>query len=335
MHVEEVGVTQRHKISLATVTLCCIDCTARLPWAIRAMDQCMQGVSFGDVILCTDRTSLTSQAIPRGIRAVEIDPIRSIEGYSEFMLKKLAPIIQTDHVLIVQWDGYVLNPMAWREEFLAYDYLGAPWQHYSEPWSVGNGGFSLRSSKLLRALEDPAIIASHPEDSCICQTYRAELEQKGIRFAPREVARYFAVEDGPLLPDVFGFHSPCHLPAVLSLEDADAFIASLGPSVLRAHYFGSLLRELTAGVSKRPELAPLLHQFQQLILSSIDGMSDADCMTAESLGVCKALIRYGEHAAAARLLKRRRQVIGRPWAELRLWWRLKVSSLFQYLAKPK
>ncbi|MBC7992746.1 MAG: hypothetical protein H7Z15_05830 [Rhizobacter sp.] len=320
-------------LALTQVTLCCVDSTPRLPWALRALRRSMEQVQFGDAFICTDRASLGEHALPEGVRLVEMAPLRSIEAYSEYMIKCLRPHVHTSHVLIVQWDGFVLHPAAWRDEFLEFDYLGAPWQHFPEPWTVGNGGFSLRSVRLLEALEAPSIVASHPEDICICQTHRAQLEAMGIRFAPRSVARYFSVEDGPLLPEVFGFHSPCHLPAVLAPDEAMAFIDSLQPSVIEAHYFGSLLRELVQGARSRAELQPALRKYRQLIHTAIDGLNGPSSLSPHALGVCKALIRYGEYAAAGKLLRRRREALGRRWAEPKLWWRLKAKSLVSSLKR--
>jgi hypothetical protein len=50
--------------------------------------------------------------------------------------------------------------------------------------ACGNGGFSLRSRRLLQALQDPRIALSVVEDETICRTFRPLLERDyGIRFA--------------------------------------------------------------------------------------------------------------------------------------------------------
>src|ERR1700687_3454326 len=48
----------------------------------------------------------------------------------------------------------LITPAAWREEFLGCDYIGAQWFWHDDAMRVGNGGFSLRSRKLLLALQD-------------------------------------------------------------------------------------------------------------------------------------------------------------------------------------
>ena len=313
--------------SLPQVTLCCIDSTPRLPWALKALQRCVDQIEFGDAFLCTDTASLGGHSLPAGVRWIEIEPLRSIEAYSEFVIKSLATHVRTSHVLIVQWDGFVLNSAAWSDEFLGFDYIGAPWNHIAEPFSVGNGGFSLRSLRLLQALESPAIVPSHPEDVCICVTHRATLEAQGLRFAPTALARRFAVEDDPLSPQVFGFHGPYHLPAVLEPSQTLAFVESLTPKVVEAHYFGSLLRELVQGAKRRPELEPARAALHRLVLRAVDQLQGDASLTPQSLGLCKALIRHGEFTAAARLLRQRRRALGKLWAEPRLWLRLQLKAL--------
>lgn len=51
------------------------------------------------------------------------------------MIKELNKYIETDYVLIVQYDGFILNPKAWMDEFLEYDYIGAPWW-YTDNYNI-------------------------------------------------------------------------------------------------------------------------------------------------------------------------------------------------------
>ena len=135
------------------------------------------------------------------------------ENFSRFMIKDLTNQIQTEHVLVIDVDGYVINWEAWDDDFLQYDYIGAPWLFHKEHM-VGNGGFSLRSKKLLQILaNDETINEYHPEDHMICRKYRKYLETKyGIKFAPVEVAMRFSFEGWGLTEEYkqyggsFGFH---------------------------------------------------------------------------------------------------------------------------------
>lgn len=144
---------------------------------------------------------------------VKIDKIEGKVGYSSFVIKELDKYFDTDFVLIVQHDGYVLDDNAWDEDFLNYDYIGAPWLE-SADFNVGNGGFSLRSKKLQHILAtDDFIKPIHPEDNCICKVYRSYLEEKyGIKYAPDYVAEKFSFELREPNQPTFGFHGKFHKP---------------------------------------------------------------------------------------------------------------------------
>jgi hypothetical protein len=93
---------------------------------------------------------------------------------------------------VIQWDGYVVNAEAWDPAFLDCDYIGAKWYWHDPGTRVGNGGFSLRSRKLLAALEDPRIALVDAEDTTIGRTFRPLLEREhGIRFATALADRFF------------------------------------------------------------------------------------------------------------------------------------------------
>ena len=98
-------------------------------------------------------------------------------------------------ILIIQHDGYVLEGSRWSDDWLRYDYIGAPWLE-RDGMNVGNGGFSLRTTRLHYLLAaDKTILALHPEDSAICRIYRDYLEKTySIRFAPDLEAEKFAYE---------------------------------------------------------------------------------------------------------------------------------------------
>lgn len=193
-------------LDLDNVTLLGVDCVD-IERLIIAADISEKFINFKSVKLLTHLESADD-------RIVSIPQIDSIEAYSAFMIKELYRYVDTEFVLIFQYDGFVLNPKRWSEEFLNYDYIGAPCF-----WGMGNGGFSLRSKKLLNALKTLAYITDfHPEDLKICKDFRPQLESKGIRFAPNEVASKFSVEN-KMWNAQFGFHN-----ANISLWESEKFI---------------------------------------------------------------------------------------------------------------
>jgi hypothetical protein len=159
------------------------------------------------------------------------------EGYSRFVLYDLHKAIETRFALIVQQDGWVLNGRNWKSEWLEYDYIGAPchlarcgdqflgkfsWisKVDANPMVVFNGGFSLRSKRLMEAPSrlglgintfGHKILAN--EDVQLCCLMRPALEQQKIRFPSSDVAKWFSFEflgrglnDNIDLSKVFGQH---------------------------------------------------------------------------------------------------------------------------------
>lgn len=196
------------KKTLPNVTLLGLDCLDinRLKLAANI---CQKHFEFGAVKLLSSIPDTDSRVVP-------IDHVGSIEKYSHFFVKKLYEHVETDFVLVIQYDGFILNPESWTDEFLNYDYIGAPWW-YEDENNVGNGGFSLRSKKLLDVLyQDESIVEHHPEDHHIARTYGNYLRSKGIVFAPESIASKFSIEGclkepvpvkyGSIWTNEFGFH---------------------------------------------------------------------------------------------------------------------------------
>ena len=127
--------------------------------------------------------------------------VSNIKDYNQFIIKELYKHIETPYVGIVQLDGYALNKDYWTNEFLKYDYIGAPWPDTV----IGNGGFSIRSKKLMEACSKFEYNNTIPEDALICIYKRGDLEHQGFIFAPFELANKFSVENKPYSGQ-FGFH---------------------------------------------------------------------------------------------------------------------------------
>jgi len=152
------------------------------------------------------------------IEQIHISPIQNFPiDYNRVCINLLPDIIQEDHVIIIQCDGHAVNAHAWSPEFLTYDYVGACWPpHWHMPHAVGNGGFSLRSRKLLRAIKQLCISASdRHEDYLICLDERHALEQLGCVWAPAHIADQYSIENNTQsewLGKSFGFHGKFLIP---------------------------------------------------------------------------------------------------------------------------
>ena len=241
--------------SFERITIVCIDGRAgELLGAQFALTKSMSELPGSKAMLLSPQrpASLSVQIAHKSIM-----PLGYFE-YGLFVLYALHNFIDTEFALIVQEDGWVLSGSAWRDEFFKYDYIGAPihlarvrasgkaryvrgfqWTEYAGQRGVRidnvlNGGFSLRSARLLRApmknkipyaLPAPDRVAGPPyelqwesdaqyEDVFLCLNMRHTLEEKDLKFAPLEIAKVFSIEHlsprlhaGLDLTKVLGHHS--------------------------------------------------------------------------------------------------------------------------------
>lgn len=201
-------------IEIQDTTLICTDCRD-VEHAVKVLNRCTSLCNFPEVKL------LTSQQTDCPYR-VEIPHIGSLVHYSVFMLKEIYKYVDTKYLLIVQRDGWILNPQSWNDEWFKYDYMGALFNQ----WDImGVGGFSFRSRALMESVankypdwsnsEEEAqrmqrIVGSHYEDSAIAIKLRPQLEREGFKFASLEDGAKFSGGGNPnnkyYEPYPFGWH---------------------------------------------------------------------------------------------------------------------------------
>lgn len=190
------------------ITVVCVD-TLNKQKALSVIERMVDIFPFKEALF------FSNQIQSHKVRVIDIPDIKNITEYSKFILLDLPQYIKTDYVLIVQHDGYIINPDRWNDKFLQYDYIGAPWtieqtkKHGGTIANiVGNGGFSLRSKKFLTACTD--ILRDKQIDSCediqCCIYEYKEFIKRGIKFAPISVAFQFSIED--VMPQDFTDNSP-------------------------------------------------------------------------------------------------------------------------------
>lgn len=186
-----------------TIDLVAVACT-KVPETIEVLKKCQAQMSFSRTILFTHEEIESD-----GIEVIQI-PKLDYKGYNEFVAMQLWQHVTADFALVVQNDGYITDASQWTDRFLMYDYIGAPWpipqddKTYRTPNGrlvrVGNGGFSLRSRRLMRA---PTILGLEftdndtgfwHEDGFLCVHVGDTLLDSGIKFAPVEVAAQFSTE---------------------------------------------------------------------------------------------------------------------------------------------
>ncbi|MCL6697296.1 hypothetical protein LZ496_00630 [Sphingomonas sp. NSE70-1] len=210
------------KIQLPTVTLCAA-ASVNMPATVAALHASMAHLEFAECLLFTDGERATCESI----RQVRIPRLRSSLDYSEFMIRSLPEHIRTEHCLVVQWDGFVINADRWDPSFLNFDYIGAPWPQFDDGHNVGNGGFSLRSRRLLNACRDDHFRPGGAEDLAICRVNRPMLESEfAIRFADLPTAERFSFERTMPAAPTFGFHGVFNM------------IEAIGEDAFWNHYLG-------------------------------------------------------------------------------------------------
>jgi tetratricopeptide (TPR) repeat protein len=224
-----------------SLTLVAIDC-AHPELAADALARSSALLPTAHVLLLTD------VAIERdGIEVVQIASIKSRAAYSQFVLKELGAHINTDYALVVQWDGFIIDGSAWADEFWRYDYIGAKWLHESGDFRVGNGGFSLRSKRLLSALANPefTLNSDENEDTAICIRHRQTLEDKyDIVFADERVADRFAFDVSRPVGPTLGFHGVFNFWQVLSDAELKSFANDAPSAIAQGLGFGALTHNL-------------------------------------------------------------------------------------------
>jgi hypothetical protein len=230
-------------LSLHQVTLCAAS-SINVKATVRALKICMEEAVFASCKLFTD-AAVELEGLP--IEVVPIEGLWSSAAYSDFLLSNLVDHVQTSHCLVVQWDGHVLDASRWRPEFLDFDYIGARWPQFSDDHDVGNGGFSLRSRRLMEACRNPTFQAVHPEDLAIGRINREWLESRGMRFAPREVADLFAAERAGDVRTSFGYHGVFNMPRAIGTEAFWDVYRELDNRGTVHHDFADIARQITRG----------------------------------------------------------------------------------------
>lgn len=233
-------------LDLSKVTLIAIDNTNRISNTIKAIYTCIEQANFGSVKLLTSKDYIKRYQDELCNDRIFLEemfyPITDINLYSKYVLYELYRHVDTEFCLLIQDHAFIINPDSWTNEFFEYDYIGAPWPYvensyltpYGEHIKVGNGGFSLRSKKLLEVPLKKEIpfdcttgdfykhfnANNFAEDGNICVHNRHLFIEEGCKFPPVELAAKFSYESAVpenqgIIP--FGFH--LNLPPNITIEE--------------------------------------------------------------------------------------------------------------------
>jgi len=212
-------------LELENVTLYQINCVDSIA-AVNTIKYSIDEVQFKEVLLFSD---IKPDNLIDDITFHKILKLTH-DTYNKFTFKHLSDYITTDFCLCIGFDGFIINPHLWEDTFFDYDYIGAPWP--VRPWNVknrvGNGGFCLKSKKLIE-LSSKLDLSNREEhdDVLITNTYMEYFINNGCRFAPIDVAARFSLEMP--IPEVeydlrncFGFHG-------MTTEESEYIVRFVNP----------------------------------------------------------------------------------------------------------
>jgi|694.fasta_scaffold01993_22 hypothetical protein len=178
-------------------------------------------IDFAEIVMVS-----TYKPKVEGVKHIQIEPFTYIE-MNKWCLHEFGNYVNSDYGLHFEDDGFPLNPELWDNEFLNYDYVGAPCRttdgiQYSEE-QIGGGGFTLRSKRLLEYTKTIDYDNKTNEDTVITVRKRDEIVSLGMKICPHNIARNFVVQnpldDNHTIETSFGFHS-----RVVHMGDAEKLL---------------------------------------------------------------------------------------------------------------
>jgi hypothetical protein len=192
-------------LNLDNITLVAASST-ELEGHVKALQYSSRDIRFGETLLLAHEDPHPELDF---YRFEKVRQFTDVADWGQFIIFELHKYINTPFIMLVHADGFIVHPQSWRDDFLSYDYIGAPWplpkdnfsyrDHYGNIIRVGNS-VSLRSKRLL---ELPAELdldwqsGNHGffhEDGFICVQYRHILQEHGVKFPPMDVACHFSRE---------------------------------------------------------------------------------------------------------------------------------------------
>ena len=206
---------QHRQLDLPDVTLVCV-ATKNVERSVLALKYSQKAIKFSDV-------QLFSHYGPQNIGSLtyhKISKFKSVEEWGKFIVYDLHKYINTEFIVLVHDDGFIVNSSKWVDEFKEYDYIGAPWPIPEDNFSyrtdtgelvrVGNS-VSLRSLRLLKLpsklkLDWKRFHGFLHEDGFLNVQYRDILKEHGVVYPNYELAAKFGREACDSGDEPFTFH---------------------------------------------------------------------------------------------------------------------------------
>ena len=191
-------------LNLIDITLVSV-ATKDVEASYKALKYSSRNIKFGEILLMSNKDDPQDSSIVHK----KIKSFKNVEDWGKFIVFELYKHINTKFIILIHSDGFIVNPSSWDNDFLNYDYIGAPFpipkdgktyaDYNGNIIRVGNS-VSLRSKKILELPSklnlnwteyDPTYLH---EDGYLCVHTRHILEKHGINFSPFSVACRFSRE---------------------------------------------------------------------------------------------------------------------------------------------
>jgi len=192
-------------LQLKNITLLSYNCVNPIE-SVKALLYSSKKIDFARIVLVSSKKP---DNLPSHIEFVETNLKTHLDS-SKFTYTELPSIIKTDYYIGIHDDGFIINPHLWTDEFLEYDYIGAPWKWEGRRNRVGNGGFVLKSNKFIQLTKNLKFL-NICDDGELTNMYYDYFVENGCKYAPVEVAMKFSLESkipecNLDLSTCFGFH---------------------------------------------------------------------------------------------------------------------------------
>jgi hypothetical protein len=188
--------------------------------SIASLMKCCEKIDFAEVKLLSHEKP---NILPNNIHYEYAPHINNYDDYNYYMFLELGKHVTTSHALVVQYDSCILNPELWNDDWLQYDYGGAPWPLVKNNYianngdivRVGNAGFLLISKKMLDLPKQKGWYLREDrgfknDDGQFCVYWRSEMLENGIKYMPLDEACIFSHEtnipENSHIEKFFGYH---------------------------------------------------------------------------------------------------------------------------------
>ena len=206
-------------ILLNNIDLISINCV-NPEQSVKALLYSSEKIEFGSIKLFAH---YKPNNITDKIEFIQTEPLTH-DTINWFSLNELPKYIDNEFMISIHDDGFIINSEKWSDEFLKYDYIGAPWPalDWCSKNRVGNGGFVMKSKKFMN-IESTLPYTINHNDVLVTNTYYDYFTYHGCSYAPVEVAAKFSLEHAVPeceydLENTFGFHGKLHEQALSKIK---------------------------------------------------------------------------------------------------------------------